>query len=209
MNEFHQRMQSYISNKKFHFLTSDEAADEFVKLLEDSGYKFIACDFDATMIELHSGGYVNPEVDRDVLESVTPDFKSLAKRLKSSPISLAIVTFSDAVHVRGYPKYISGEEMVSAALKYSNCDADIAQVYAFYPRFWDSPKMYSKLGLDKPMPLHKEYHLNRICSDFNVKLEEIILIDDHLENCKSAKALGAAALYVTGEGFKLTEVELL
>ncbi|AFZ81105.1 hypothetical protein BEWA_005130 [Theileria equi strain WA] len=209
MNEFHTRMQSYISDKKFHSLASHEAVDEFVTLLEESGYKFIACDFDATMIELHSGGYVNPDVDKDVLESVTPDFKSLAKRLKTSPISLAIVTFSDAVHVKGHPKYISGEEMVHAALKHSDCDADIAQVYAFYPRFWDSPKMYSKLGLDKPMPLRKEYHLKRICADFDVKLEEIILIDDDIENCKGAKALGATALYVTGEGFKLKEVELL
>lgn len=141
-------MQSYITNKEFHKLSSAEGADKFITLLEECGCKFIAFDFDATMIELHSGkdllyfthknaqlgGYIDPEIDRKVLESLTADFKSVAERLKNSPIQMAVVTYSDAVHVEGHPRYISGDRMVRLALKYSNCDADIKKVYAYYPR---------------------------------------------------------------------------
>ncbi|UVC54507.1 hypothetical protein MACJ_004057 [Theileria orientalis] len=209
MDKFHQCMQSYITNKEFHKLSSAEGADKFITLLEECGCKFIAFDFDATMIELHSGGYIDPEIDRKVLESLTADFKSVAERLKNSPIQMAVVTYSDAVHVEGHPRYISGDRMVRLALKYSNCDADIKKVYAYYPRFWDTPKMYKKLGLDAPMPLFKEFHLRSICTDFNVKLDEIILIDDDINNCVNAKQIGVTTLHVTGDGFKLKELSLL
>ncbi|EAN31595.1 hypothetical protein TpMuguga_04g00243 [Theileria parva strain Muguga] len=209
MKRFERCMREYISQGLFNSLSSDESADKLVTLLEECGFKAIACDFDSTMIQMHSGGYLDPNVDRRVLESVTPDFMAMAKRLKSSDITLFIVTYSDAVHVEGHARYISGDKMVRAALKYSHCDADIKQVYAYYPRFWDSPSMYKRLGLDGPMPLGKEYHLKKICSDYNVSLDEIILIDDDMNNCKNAESIGVTALYVTGEGLKFTELSLL
>ncbi|XP_952915.1 p36 (Toxoplasma gondii) homologue, putative [Theileria annulata] len=209
MKKFRKCMKEYISQGLFNSLTPEESADKLVSLLEECGYKAIACDFDSTIIEMHSGGYLDPNVDRRVLESVTPDFKALAKRLKNSTVSLFVVTYSDAVHVEGHARYISGDKMISAALKYSNCDADIKQVYAYYPRFWDSPSMYKRLGLEGPMPLGKEYHLKRICSDHNFTLDEIILIDDDMNNCRNAESLGVTSLHVTGEGLKFIELDLL
>ncbi|GIX64456.1 p36 protein [Babesia caballi] len=209
MDAFGAAMRSCIANRGFHGLSADDAADKFVTLLEQHGFKYIASDFDATMISKHSGGYCDPESDADVLSSVTEHFKAVGERLKRSPINLVIVTFSDDTHVKDHPVYISGGRMVNKALELSACDAEIQKVYDFYPRFWEDPSRYKLLGLTAPMPKHKEYHLNQICADFGVELKEIILIDDDIYNCKNAKKIGAAALHVTRDGFKLTEVELL
>nr|BAN65902.1 p36 protein [Babesia bovis] len=99
--------------------------------------------------------------------------------------------------------------MVKKALEHSNCAANIEKVYDFYPRFWSEPSQYTQLGLAAPMPRHKEYHLNQVCHDFNVQMSEIVLIDDDIHNCKNAKKIGAAVLYVKGAGFDLTEVDLI
>uniref|UniRef100_A0A1E1XGZ7 Putative p36 protein n=1 Tax=Amblyomma aureolatum TaxID=187763 RepID=A0A1E1XGZ7_9ACAR len=209
MDTFYAAMLACIANREFQGLTAKESADKFVTLLENHGFKYIASDFDATMIGKHSGGYCDPEADVDVLSSVTEHFKAVAERLKRSPIRLVVVTFSDDSYVKDHPVYISGARMVKKALEFSECDADIEKVYDFYPRFWESPARYKMLGLTAPMPKYKEYHLKQICSDFNVKMNEIILLDDDIHNCQNAKEIGAAALHVTRDGFSLTDVELI
>ncbi|GBE61586.1 rhoptry ROP9 [Babesia ovata] len=156
-------MLACIANKEFHGISAEESADKFVTLLEQNGIKCIASDFDATMISNHSGGYCDPNVDVDVLSSVTEHFKAVGRRLKRSPIKLVIVTFSDDTHVKDHPVYISGARMVNKALEYSDCDARIEKVYDFYPRYWEDPSRYKLLGLNAPMPRCKEYHLNRVC----------------------------------------------
>lgn len=209
MDAFHKAMCDHIEKRVFHNLSVEAAVDKFVTLLEQNGFKYIASDFDATMISKHSGGYCDPEADVDVLSSVTEYFKAMGDRLKRSPINLVVVTFSDDSHVKDHPVYISGERMVRKALEFSKCDATIQKVYDYYPRYWEAPSRYKLLGLTAPMPKCKEYHLKKICSDFNVELNEIILIDDDIYNCKNAKQIGAAALHVLQDGFRLTEVELL
>ncbi|ORM40729.1 uncharacterized protein BXIN_2368 [Babesia sp. Xinjiang] len=206
---FNEAMRACIANKEFDGISPDEAADKFVTLLEENGIRYIASDFDATMIAEHSGGYCEIQADRDVLSSVTEHFKAVARRLKKSSIDLVIVTFSDDWHFKNHPSYISGPRMVNKALEFSNCDADIKKVYDFYPSLWKNPTQYKILGLKAPMPMHKEYHLRSICSDFNVNLNEIILIDDDLDNCTNAKKIGAAVLHVTKQGFNLSEVALI
>ncbi|KAK1442749.1 HAD superfamily protein [Babesia gibsoni] len=174
MDAFCDSMRKCIADKVFHTLSVEDAVDKFVTLLEQNGFKYVASDFDATMIEKHSGGCCHPK-DVDLLSSVTSYFKAMGERLKRSPLKLVVVTHSDDTRVRNHPVLISGSRMVAKALHFSNCTADI----------------------------------QKICADFGVKLNEIIIIDDDINNCRNAKKIGAAALHVLRRGFKLTEVELL
>ncbi|GFE54649.1 rhoptry ROP9 [Babesia ovis] len=206
VESFNAAMRDCIANRVFHGITPEEAADKFVTMLEENGIKYIASDFDATMISKHSGGYCDPKSDIAVLSSVTEHFKAVAERIKRTNIKLCIVTFSDDSHVKDHPVYISGGRMVKKALEHSKCTADIQKVYDFYPRFWESPSQYKKLGLKGPMPNYKEYHLRQICADFNVELGEIILLDDDIYNCKNAKKIGAAVLHRSRYGSLLAAV---
>lgn len=45
----------HIEKRVFHNLSVEAAVDKFVTLLEQNGFKYIASDFDATMISKHSG----------------------------------------------------------------------------------------------------------------------------------------------------------
>ncbi|SIO73209.1 conserved Plasmodium protein, unknown function [Babesia microti strain RI] len=180
-------------------------AKYFVDFVEQNGIKMVCFDFDNTIIDQHTSGSIPRDIVTSVKNYITEDFRLVAKELISRGIKIAVVTFSDVKFAKDLNKTVGGELLVKEVL------ADICPdilIYARYPRYYQKPSEYEKIGLKEPMHISKNYHLQQAANDSGFALSEIILIDDDINNCEHAHKLGVLAFHVFGDmGFKLSNIK--
>lgn len=187
---------------------SSKFVSDLLGVLISCGIKIIATDFDLTMITKHSGGHIDAQEDeRGILTSLSGDFDFFASAATKRNLRLVCVTFSDPKTIEGDSRRIAGESLVKKVLEKSRANFQIEKVYAFWPENWAMSRDYKMLNLTCPMPHDKSYHLQKVCEDYRVTLNEILLIDDDISNCRSAARAGALVLHVTGKkGFNFNSI---
>jgi hypothetical protein len=179
-----------------------------ISWVRSAGIKVIAADFDLTMTSIHSGGYVLPTDSRAprIFSSLSPEWQSFATRANAVGIRISCVTYADANSGSGG---IGGEALVRTTLRTSQATFNLESVYGFYPENYCTPDRYIPLGLSRPMPDDKSYHLRRLCMDYQVEPHEVLLIDDDEHNCIAAERDGYFTIHVGGgRGFSLRGLRL-
>eukprot|EP01067_Filipodium_phascolosomae_P005379 Filipodium_phascolosomae@DN3462_c0_g1_i1.p1 len=163
-----------------------------LEFLTTNHVSVIATDFDLTMTDIHSGGYIL-DVNSEVVKSLSEQWNLFAELASNQGLKIAVVTWSDENSTND-SRAIGGSKLVKHVLDASSASFPVHNVYAFYPRNYQTTDSYRSLGLSRPMTNDKSYHLARVCEDFKVEPNEVLLIDDTISNCVAALNEGYLAL---------------
>lgn len=137
-------LNEYLSRKLPDILDqSDEtnALHELVQWLHYNDIKCIATDFDLTMLQVHSGGWIIinsfHSLYDSVLKSLSPSFTLFANDCRKQEMILCVVTFADSKTIPSYLKDVSigGKDLVEAVINSSGNPFVIDDIFAFYPRY--------------------------------------------------------------------------
>lgn len=183
----------------------EDRARRLVDVIQQSGIKAVAADFDLTILTVHTGGGW-PEERLSELRAMSPDFISVAKELNRRNIPLHIVTFSDPSDNIPYLNRIGGEMLVREVLRVNEEPFAVDSIVAMRPDLYTEAGSYKALGLDSPPPRSKAYHIETVAGRSNISVEEVLLIDDDRINCTQQYKEGGLALHVTGQGFSLNNI---
>lgn len=208
-----------------------KASESLVDKLVALGIKYIASDFDLTMTTVHSGGPIclSSKKCATVLASLSPSFDEFATYACKRGIRICVVTFNDAsaippgstgllsltspvkeLDTRRDDMYLGGTSLVEQVLKECNAQFRIERVYAYYPPLYGARENFRALGLNRPMPNSKSYHLDSLCADFQLPRSAVLLIDDDYNNCCSAAQEGYPTLTVCSRrGFRVADVKVV
>eukprot|EP01066_Platyproteum_vivax_P009528 Platyproteum_vivax@DN4200_c0_g1_i1.p1 len=170
-----------------------EAAMSLLNFLKLHKVEVIAADFDLTITDQHSGGFVLPNENTEVFKALSKEFDEFAEMALNEGFKIVVVTFADEKSTNN-PVAISGNKLVARTLKVSKARFEPSKIYPFFPKNYQNPDAYSALGLEAPMENSKSYHLNQVCKDFQVEPHQVILIDDTIRNCVHAIQEGYLAL---------------
>eukprot|EP00382_Lankesteria_abbotti_P005425 CAMPEP_0113854936 /NCGR_PEP_ID=MMETSP0372-20130328/7780_1 /TAXON_ID=340204 /ORGANISM="Lankesteria abbotti" /LENGTH=168 /DNA_ID=CAMNT_0000828527 /DNA_START=30 /DNA_END=533 /DNA_ORIENTATION=- /assembly_acc=CAM_ASM_000359 len=162
------------------------------------------------MTTVHSGGQVDVTDDRrGVLTSLSSEFHDFAICCEAKGLKFCCVTFCDQKFVShdAIGRCISGEDIVRTTLKNCNAKFRLVHILGHYPPLYDRSRYYVPLGLDQPMHMSKNFHLEEVCKRMDLTKNEILLVDDDRKNCRAAEAAGYLALAV-GKPGKFSVAEL-
>ncbi|KAF8819519.1 rhoptry protein ROP9 [Cardiosporidium cionae] len=218
-NFFETKYKDAFLNKKLHSsdLPNGIFEDSFFSPIFDAlmetiikcGIKVLACDFDLTMTTKHSGGSINPQIDRlGILSSLSQQFNQFATYAQKKGLHLVVVTFSDGHLLDDEPDEIAGKELVDAVMKSCGATFTVEKVYGYFPPNWRNSDKFESIGLSEPMADSKSFHLSRVLQEFDVKHQEVLLVDDDLANCKAAVNEGFLSINVFGgHGFEFCNIK--
>merc|ERR1711860_132462 len=159
--------------------------DSFVGALKKKGITLVALDFDQTIIDIHSGGTWRESVDK-LVPHVRPCFRDLMEASVKSDLYTAIVTYhrqdwliKDLLH-KIMPKKVAEKIYVQA-----------------------NTPAFMKVLHTKECPFNgKEAHIASIIQQImkdhgkTVKDREVILLDDDMDNIRTAASSGQFAIQV-------------
>lgn len=163
---------SYISIQQEYFRTwfdqfwikRGRRMSHLLKFLEYSKIKVIACDFDLTMTNIHSGGSIHPLsspcTSYKVLHSLAYQVNQFLSAASSLGVLITCVTFAEALNknddltsssIGDHCDEIGGESLVRYTLQTCKATFPLTSVYSYYPENYITYEKYSSIGLTSPM----------------------------------------------------------
>mmetsp|Transcript_24682 Transcript_24682/g.55823 ORF Transcript_24682/g.55823 Transcript_24682/m.55823 type:complete len:192 (-) Transcript_24682:100-675(-) len=171
--------------------------ENLIQSFRRRGVKAVVFDFDCTITLKHSGGRVhNDKVDGFLENNISPCFKELLPVLLANSFGVGVATFSDDFKVPS--TYLAGEHLVRKHFEhfFGNRFTEQIPIIAAFPDVYQTEGNYKAIGLDRPMPQNKEYHLALLCARWNLRPHEVVLIDDDYSNVDAAMRHGYHAIFV-------------
>ena len=203
--------------------------NEFNNIINDNKIHGIAFDMDLTLVNYHSGGALPIDKLSLYIQSLSPVCIKLIPYLLEKKINVSIVTFSDDLYTENKQNtHISGIKLVKLVLSTFLSESQINSIIiiTFNPLLYSSDttdigksmKNYFLQKISKlcdntlcktyPPMLYKDHHLTILSKLWNLKFNQILLIDDDIKNTKSANELGCPTILVIDKkGLQYTDLK--
>lgn len=167
----------------------------FLSKLQSENVRVVIFDFDQTIVQQNSQGFIHRSRLDDFTASVSPDFVTLVPLLLQNRMEVGIATYTDRAYYQMGSKesYIAGEDLVmhvlSAHLEANQVDRIF--MVCFNPQLHEG---------DNP---GKIMHVKSISAHFKRPLQSCILFDDRYDNIKPSMTPGFHGFYVDQDmGFR-------
>lgn len=167
-------------------------AGALLDYLTASNVQHLVFDWDLTILNVHSGGFVEPQNLSSIIEAISEDWIIFIYEALKRGFTFCIATFSDVESIEVsrqrtlqmpntvlmknrkeldayFDALIAGEELVRRALRilgerrFGNENAVMpSAIVALYPENYQIDEQYEKIGLKVPMKRSKSYHIEVI-----------------------------------------------
>jgi hypothetical protein len=170
--------QPLLTKPMINMTTQSDNDAAIIHLLHKHGIKVMIFDMDQTAVACHSQGCLLRSSLHGYLEQSTPAFRHLVPLLHRHGFPLAMATHSDSSEYTDTicpDTHIIGQELAKEVLMH-NFDNEIVDSFCIVAY---NPKCYADGGND--MNQVKRYHMRVIRNHYNVKCEEMLILDDTKE----------------------------